>query len=349
MSLNSLLRALAALFRGKPSRPQPRSSAPSPAPPPPPSAPSTPGRLTKIAGPFHPRLYSYWANSYVRNGSTFTFAAKLYQQPVLYEIHPDGRVSERDELKGFTSETESWYWDSNGWLYFPDGPFLARMNPFGGGRGTMLEVGHGSIWQAHSSADGQVHSATHRDSDGRKIGTVVNYRGTLIPIPAIGDLDESSVDDSGEYVTIKETLPDGLANRVITLASGDEWLIRKSDGALGHSDCGHGFMVGEWSPPQGMSDNGQCVYWDLRTRTRRHLFNTWNLGHVSIRGRRALISNATTLTLDLLDLDSGPGKVIYMHDIDASGNYDAQVRANLSPCGQRATFMMHGDLHVLEL
>jgi hypothetical protein len=94
---------------------------------------------------------------------------------------------------------------------------------------------------------------------------------------------------------------------------------------------------------------GACKWVDLADRSRQRILTgpgVWNMGHVSIRAGRWLLSDATALDLKLLN--GGPVTVFH-HGVDPGWDYDRQVRANLSPCGTRAAFMMDGDAYVLEL
>ena len=312
-------------------------SEPEPTPIPPPS---TPGRLIKVAdGPFHPRFYSYWANAVVIGNNTFIFAGDIGFNPQFYRVNAAGQSHSLGDMGQPSSTTEGWYWDTTGNVYRIQDRHLLRANSFTGASEVVMSIASGTLWQPHSSDDGLVHSATVKEGD-RKTGTVVNYRGAQRFFAARGALDESHITKDGEMLIILE---DQL-NRVIPLSNADaEWSISQEDGAVGHADTGWDFIVGE------DDQHGACVQWHLASHTRRELFKTWNMGHVAVRGKRALISNATTLTLDVLDLDSGAMRTAYTHGINAGGDYDKQVRANLSPDGSRACFMMNGAVYLLEL
>jgi hypothetical protein len=125
-------------------------------------------------------------------------------------------------------------------------------------------------------------------------------------------------------------------------------MLTNAAGAVGHSDCGEGIVIGE------DDQHGACVLWDLRQpllqEHRRELFKTWGLGHVSVRGTRCLLSGALWLSFVALD---GTGTLpIAAHGMTGEG-YDFQVFANLSPDGSVACFMSNAagrmDLYLLPL
>lgn len=297
------------------------------------------GRVTVIPGPFHPRMYSYWANAVVLRGVTYVFAGRD-GRPQFFDIR-NGVFIPLGQLVPDFGETEGWYWDAAGWVYVVEGNRLLRVNPFTGQRDTAFHAPPGFVlWQPHSSDDGQVHSATIKDAaTWRKVGTVASYRGELRTFMARGELDESIVTKCGEWLIIQE---DRL-NRVVRLRDGWERAISQEDGAVGHCDTGHGFVVGEDDA------HGACVRWDLEALERRELWQTWNMGHVAVRGNKILASNAESLTLSLYDLSADTHQQLLYHGVNAGGDYDRQVRANLSPCGTRACYMINNDVHVLEL
>ena len=53
--------------------------------------------------------------------------------------------------------------------------------------------------------------------------------------------DECQVDKSGRWLLIKE----GDGNRIIDLERGNEFAISNAAGAVGHSDMGWGYVIGE--------------------------------------------------------------------------------------------------------
>jgi hypothetical protein len=105
------------------------------------------------------------------------------------------------------------------------------------------------IWQAHSSDDDRVHSATLRDQSTYEMLGCLVYREDTAQFswfPKVGDFDECHVDKSGRFLVSFENV-DGayeLDNRIIDLATGTETRILDQDGAAGHMDAGFGYMVG---------------------------------------------------------------------------------------------------------
>jgi len=291
-------------------------------------------------GAFLPRMYSYWPNAWVSRGRAYVFAGHVDERPRFFAVDlQTGTVERLGPMVPYRGTSEGWYWDAEGWIYLLDGPRLRRVYPFGTADVVVLSIEETHpgcmLWQAHSSDDGQTHSASVKrivnDGPYPAIGTVVLRHGRQEYFPAHGDLDESQITPDGRWLVIKEE----DNNRVIHLETRDTQIIRDADGAVGHSDCGPALLVGE--------DNihGACVRWDLDqplTPGRRvELFSTWNMGHVSIRGGRCLLSTDTMLALVALD---GSGVTpLLNHDMPAV-DYDHQFKANLDPSGRVACYML---------
>jgi hypothetical protein len=178
-------------------------------------------------------------------------------------------------------------------------------------------------------------------SDGRypRIGTVVARDGRQTFYKAEGDLDESQVDPTGDHVVIKETFQRGgkdrVDNRFLNLRTGaDDWM-RDEDGAFGHSDMGPGYIVGE------NDQSGACEWMDLVTRARRLLFPTWNMGHMSVRGGRHLLSDGNRI--GLVDPNGAGVQLLLNHDsAEPTG-------ANLDPSGRVVCYMVNGAVYLLVL
>ena len=301
-------------------------------------------------------MYSYWPNACVRHGVIYVFAGTPDSIGTFYAIER-GRVQSLGSLLPYAGTTEGWYWDARGGVYVPDGPRLLRADPFRRDAAAEVRVdiskrypGH-RLTQAHTSDDGATHCATlQRTDDWAKVGTLVVRGDRMFDIPAIGTLDESAVTSDGRWLVIKEDND----NRIFDLATGGgaEQRITQADGAVGHSDCGPGFVVGEDDA------NGACVRWDfsraIKPTDRVPLFDTWGMGHVSVRGGRCLLSNETILGLVGLRLGGVTpliehGATVPPPDATADEKYDAQVRANLSPCGTVATYMVDGAVYILRM
>ena len=107
------------------------------------------------------------------------------------------------------------------------------------------------LWQWHTAHDDRTHSATVKagESGGwAPLGTIVYQEGATDPwlwCPKRGDLDESQLDKSGQWLLIKENLDaqDAEDNRIIRVATAAERVLMDRDGAAGHSDNGFGYMV----------------------------------------------------------------------------------------------------------
>ena len=296
-------------------------------------------------GDFVNRIYSYWPNAWIGDrGMVYVFAGHVDERPRFFAVNmATGGVEGLGALLPFRGTAEGWYWDAGGRVYLCDGPVLRRLNPFTGQSEVTLDIsstlpGH-RLWQAHSSADGQVHSATVQKiveaGAYPAVGTVVSYRGTLKYFEAVAALDESQVTSDGAFLVIKE----GDFNRIIALPAWDERRISNAAGAVGHSDCGDSIVIGE------DDQRGACVLWDLRgpltPDRKRVLFETWNMGHVSVNGGRCLLSGPQSLSLVHLD-GSGVDRLID-HGMTGEG-YDHQVFANLDPTGRVACYISnHGS------
>jgi hypothetical protein len=247
------------------------------------------------------REYSYWPHAVVLDGFIYVFAGHADGHPRFFKVTARGDVIRLGPMMPYRGTAEGWYWCVQGWIYLIDGPRLRTVNPFTGENRVVFSIEEShpgcQLWQAHSSDDGGTHSATVQrivhDGAYPRIGTVVSRYGEQSYYEAHGSLDESALTPDGEFLIIKEDHD----NRIINLINGEERLLRDSDGALGHSDCGPGFMVGEFSH----GEHGECVLWDLRRPLtmdrRRVLFHTWNMGHVSIRGGVCLLSDRNSLSV----------------------------------------------------
>lgn len=334
-----------------------------PAPPPPSTPPAPPDKLLPFpasvhqpifvaSGPFHPRMYSYYANGWVdAEGTTYIFASRVYQQPVFFRVDVSGRSVELGNMGvPYAGETEFWGWDRSGWINVVVSGRYLRHNPFTHAEEVLIDpagLGPFNVHQAHSSRDGRTHCGTLLDRQTwQPVGTVVVTPEAVRMWTAQQELDESDIDESGRFVVVKE----GKDNRVIALDTDHEYLITDQQGAVGHSGMGDGFMVGE------ENQTGQCVVWDLRRGTRTDLFATWNMGHLSVRGDRVLVSHAQQREIALVDRQTGEYRVIVpAGHVSLAGwdpaDYDSQVRANLSPCGRRAVWLSdHGHaLWMMEL
>jgi hypothetical protein len=287
------------------------------------------------------RGYAYWSQAVIMGSDIYTFAGMKDGAVHFFRVSTGGRVEHLGPLLPYGGEGEGWYFDAQAWVYLLDGPRLRRVNPFTGEDRVIFsveEIHPGcDLWQAHSSDDGQTHSATvrdaaHPDPNGRYpyIGTVVFRRGRQDFFDAHGDLDESTVSGDGTFVIIQENND----NRVINLQSRETRTILDRERALAHVDTGPDFMIGEADKP----DPGACVIWNLRDLNRgpRILFLTTGMGHVSVRNSVCLVSDDTHLSL--VSLDGGSFVPFLRHGM-IGNDYDHQVMANLDPSGRICAFM----------
>lgn len=308
-----------------------------------------PGRIYQVtrqdSGGFRNRIYSYWSNAFIddRHNNAFVFAGHNDGGPRFYRVGlSNGNVTPLGPVLPYGGETEGWSWDKRGRITLIQGPRLIRVNPFDLNDVEVLFDISGirpgcDLWQPHSSEDGRVHSATVRRivSDGKYpyVATVFAIDGQLQVVDAIGDLDESHVDAAGEFGIMEESHD----NRIRTLRTGEERWIRDAEGALSHIDCGHGVMVGE--------DNqaGGCFEINLHDFSRRLLFPTWNVGHISVRGGTILNSNEHTIQRVRKFGEGGSTtEHVASHGMRGSG-YDFQVGGNLDPTGRLVMYLSNRD------
>lgn len=300
-------------------------------------------------GDFHPRFMSYWANAFVEGQIALVFAGHMDGSPRFFRVGlQTGSVEPLGSLEvRYRSTTEGWHFSPEGKLYVLDGPRLRRINPFDASDDEIvLDISglfaDAHVWQPHSSDDGRVFSATVQRNEGGRLGTVLQKPGGQEFYGANQPLDESQVSRDGRFLLIKE----GDDNRILDLQRGSEIMLTNAGGALGHSDMGPGFAVGE------NDQIGACVYLDLAQphSPQRVLFSTWNMGYVSVRGGRCLHSGDTHLSLVALD---GSGMVTPLIEHGGTSDYDGRVKASLSPCGRVATYMNsatgHRDVYLLIL
>jgi hypothetical protein len=151
------------------------------------------------------------------------------------------------------SYAEGWYFSGTlpNALYIESGAKLLRYDVEKKTSETVFDaqalLGTGNrILQSNSSDDDRVHSATLKQGS-RNLGCVV-YREDINDItyfPAQGSMDECQIDRGGKWLVIKENVDGvaGLDNRVIDVETLEERLLLDQDGAAGHSDMGHGYMI----------------------------------------------------------------------------------------------------------
>lgn len=321
-------------------------------------------RLVRVTneqdGTIPPRMSSYWANAWVdpRDNTVVVFCGHESGAPQFFRVGPHPSAVSRLGNLGipYRGETEGWYFGEDGCLYLFEGPRFRRLyrHAISGGIDqdeVLYDISavqgiptNTDLWQPHSSDDGRVHSATVRQivSTGKYpyIGTVVCRYGVIDYFPAIGVLDESFLSADGIHLGIKESNDRGYDqlsedNRYINLSTRNTCYILDRERAMGHSDCGPSYVVGEADKP----DPGMCGWWDLNgplTPERfQPLFPTLNMGYVAVRGERILHSSATQLRL----VDRHTAAISTLIDHGGGPDYDDRVKANLSPCSRVACFM----------
>jgi hypothetical protein len=211
--------------------------------------------------------YSYWRNMNNSTGSdTMLIFLGLSRSkggagPTLFSYN---KVTDQVSVVGplfdaahalSWSTGEGWYFSASlpTALYLNSGSSLLRYDVVSHQMQTVFDAApqYGSdkyIWQAHSSSDDRVHSATLRSLATYEMLGCLAYREDTRQFsyfPKNGDLDECQIDKSGRWLVIKENV-DGLYgedNRIIDLQTGVEKVLLDQNGAAGHSDNGYGNMV----------------------------------------------------------------------------------------------------------
>ncbi len=222
-----------------------------------------------------------------------------------------------------------------------------------------------SIWQMHSSNDDAVHSFTVRDTNGSTIygcGVYFERQQQFRLFPAKGEFDECQIDKSGRYLVIKENA-DGLYaydNVIEDLTTGGEMFLPDQAGALGHSDLGFGYGVGEdnwnalpgavrvWQYDTGAVTNGRVVFhatdWNFGAS---HVAHSDAQATLPLDQQMACSSNASRLALPHTNeilcyrLDGSQNVLVVapvMTNLDASGggasDYEKEPKGNLDVTGE---------------
>lgn len=315
-----------------------RSKPPAPVPVPPPPSSTGPIRVTdERDGELLNRGYAYWSACHVGSDGLVTlFVGHADGRPKFFRVNlGTGHVERLGAMLGYGGTGEGWYFDQAGYIFLCDGPRLRRVHPFTGHDTVVMDISslHPGyrLWQAHSSIDGTVHSATveHVVSEGAypKIGTVAQRHGGLMLFTAEGNLDESHISGDGWTLLIEES----HGNRIIDLGTREEQRLTNEQGALAHLDCGPDFAVGE------DDQRGACTWLNLRTLERRVLFETWNQGVVSMKGGTCIVTDATHVKR--VSLDGWHGVTRIAEHGMTGGDYDRTARANLDPTGRVAMWI----------
>lgn len=202
-------------------------------------------------GEILPVGYAYWSNVNAHAGhpSLMAFVGRAGLPPLVLGVEKATLAVAPIAEAPIAGTGEGWYWSRRdpSLLYVTDGARLLRWR-VGGSLDVAFDVRDqfgqdAHVKQVHSSADGTVHSATLLDANWQAKGAVVFGPGSLVRTFAPqGGYDECQVDKSGRWLLIKEG---GDDNRIVDLVAGDEWTVLNVGGAVGHSDMGYGYVVGE--------------------------------------------------------------------------------------------------------
>lgn len=253
--------------------------------------------------------YSYWRNmnNHVGMDSMLIFlgldASRGGKGPTLLEfdkatgaVRDLGALFPKTHRLGWATG-EGWYFSATmpTKLYINDGPRISRFDVITEEMTTVADISHGlgagyMLTQMHSSDDDRVHSATVRENRGyRALGCMAFEENTnkYHYYPITGEFDECQIDRSGEWLVIKADLDgmDGEDNLIVNLRTGQERMLRDRDGAAGHSDMGHGYMIAQdnWAEKP-----NTWKLWDFTKSTLQgesvYSNNNWNVAapaHVS--------------------------------------------------------------------
>lgn len=303
-------------------------------------------------GEIEPVGYSYWRriNNHAGQPSLFVVMGRTNASALLVAVDKTTYAVTAGPLDDLVGTGEQWYFSAREpfMLYVTEGRQLVRYNVATHERQTVFEVDEAHyLWQCHSSHDGQVHSATLRRASGEIEASVVYRVGVGIELfPPRQPLDECQIDASGRYLVIKE----GEDNRIIDLETKAETVISNADGALGHSDNGFGYAVGE---DDHHAQPGAFVWVNLANPSDRRLIShttDWepmsrHVAHGNAPQGRVLLSSACRVNVPrsnefvLAPLDGS----LQLHvvapnliDLDAPGggdDYRKQAHANIDTTG----------------
>jgi len=214
--------------------------------------------------------YSYWRNMNNHVGSDHMFIfigteggsgpALIQYNKVTDQVIASGPVFPASSRYSATTG-EGFYFSAAmpTKLYVGTGSVFERFDVVSKEIQTIVDVnahlsGSHMLWQRHSSDDDNVHSATVRNSNSYEMLGCMVYQenlGRFSYYPKKGEYDECQIDKSGKWLVIKENVDgiDGEDNRIISVDTGEERVLLDRDGAGGHSDLGHGYMIASdnWS------------------------------------------------------------------------------------------------------
>src|SRR5688572_12143621 len=198
-------------------------------------------RGIRLTGPrdglVRPIGMSYWPNVNHHAGRPELLAIlSLNDTLTLFSVDKgSGRVHKVRALP-FHVTGEGCYWSFREphTIYVPQANRLVAYDVVSG-QGRDAVTAAAPIRQCHSSADGRAHSFTIEGAAG------VARDGAIRVFRPQAAYDECQIDKSGRWLLIKE----GEGNRIVDLDSSNEFVITNAAGAVGHSDMGWGYVVGE--------------------------------------------------------------------------------------------------------
>lgn len=303
-----------------------------------------------IAHDVKPIGMSYWRNiNYHAGRDTFLVALSVEDNLNTFEISKQTlRVIHQKGL-GINHTGEGIYFSAtrHDILYVPLNGALYAVNVFTGDQSLIWAARDGEkLWQIHSSYDETVHSASRQNNLYQITGWLVNNKGNIESYDLAGEPDECQIDKSGQFLIIKED----NYNRIININTDEEHFISNEQGAVGHSDCGFGYVLGEndFSQYAGALD---LINLNNQRATLIYSTGIWNMGYVSftnakitsIINQKCLITTPNQLISVKLD-GSGQGKIIC--PVVESSEYEYRAKANLCPLGEYAiwTELQSGQL-----
>lgn len=198
--------------------------------------------------------YSYWRNMNAHRNNDFIYVMLAFRNkgPCLFVVSKIDGTSKMVDFMEFSHTGEGLYFSAHkvDILYVNLGSTFYRYNVETGSMKEIFSIDKNCyLWQCHSNFDETIHSATFRDKNTYEMLGAVVYNENLNQLryfPKKGDFDECQIDKSGKFLVIKETyLGRGECNRVVHLETEREIIISNDEGAIGHSDSGDGFIIGE--------------------------------------------------------------------------------------------------------
>lgn len=296
-------------------------------------------RLTDVEnapGGCEPRMYPYWSaiNNHAGEPHFYAVVGRKGDRPLLLKVNKSTFAIEGWSPDWMQGTAEGWYFSDTlpHALYMIQGNRLVRYDVVTERLDTVftLERRYGdALWQAHSSADDATHSATTRSGDFTN-GCVVYREDQQTFYPAQANYDECQIDKSGWYLVIQED----NNNRFVEVDKKVTRYVSNAEGAVGHCDVGHQFVVGE----DDQHEPGALVRWNLRVWGERELIwqaPGWGpgMGHVAVRGDLALLSSNWSGELLAISLSDRSARQVAPGMMAGEG-YDYQLRASLDPLGE---------------